>query len=86
MHTVFRTQLNNHLISMGDNFESEKQARCSLEERISEVEKCKAVLEHDLKDTINTNNQMKADLSKKEVAINNVSITYDQFCNSCNVM
>lgn len=64
-----RTQLSNQLIEAGSKYEFEKRERCDLQERLNDMEKDKNIFEHDLKDKIN---QMKVDLSRRDVTISNL--------------
>lgn len=59
------------MIEAGNKYEFEKRERCDLQERLNDTEKDKNIFEHDLKDKIN---QMKVDLSRRDVTISNVSI------------
>lgn len=61
------------MIEAGNKYEFEKRERCDLQERLSDMEKNKNIFEHDLKDKIN---QMKVDLSRRDVTISNVSTYY----------
>jgi len=48
----------------------EKIIRCKLEERLSDAEREKTMLELEMKENLG---RLKADISRKDIAINNVS-------------
>lgn len=50
----------------------EKMLRFKLEERLSDAEREKTMLELEMKENLN---RLKADISRKDIAINNVSTT-----------
>lgn len=62
--------MSTQLINTGGSYDMEKIIRCKLEERLSDAEREKTMLELEMKENLG---RLKADISRKDIAINNVS-------------
>lgn len=71
-----RSQLSTQLINTGGSYDMEKIIRCKLEERLSDAEREKTMLELEMKENLG---RLKADISRKDIAINNLEDSNNKY-------